>query len=733
MSFWNRLGLAVLVGSTLMLGACDGDDGADGAQGPEGPAGPPGDPGLPADDFTRGAEIASDVTLTLESITVTGTDPFALAFSATGKNRRGETVPLVGLSRIALYVINQASNDGDLGAPVQWFNHAQENEFGTSMFCTPTGTASSRGNEVNACTLVEDPDNPGHYTGSWSHDGNAPVVLADGDANALHRVVIRAYDLVNDEGETLEDKVLSAPADFIPATGETATSVKDSVASAACIQCHGALEGYPEGDERFAYVSRHGNYQKVEQCVACHTPALGSADFAPMIHGIHAGRRDGFEEVGFPGELFQCRHCHGEMDSWQANVWGQACQGCHTSEAAANHITAVGNDRSCNTCHGADAPPAGPGLPGPVADSHRPMRRAAMEDTPGMAFEFTGATVSDNGLDDDLSTLTVTANLTFNGAPAADDFDFTPYMTNTGRGILLGNVAVDGVVTRITTLDIHGDRVSLTGGVLTVAKDLADASLTGTVYLTAEVQFCGEAGMAMPCEADGTGYANQAPVAYFNLDGGEALLARHSQPERVTVTEANCNSCHENLTHVKGTHGASEFTQCMHCHNSTWAGSFHPEVNLVNDDGTFTTVPGLTYSNRDLVTVVHRYHSGAWDNEEAHGVYLDGDAELEGYPSAINDCGACHTPGQSLFAADGGLTSGKRAIAIGTDQYVTPVAASCRACHAHSGQAAMAHFESMGATVDSSPDTSPNLPVESCATCHGEGKEFGIDIVHKGH
>ncbi|WP_417344775.1 OmcA/MtrC family decaheme c-type cytochrome [Ferrimonas sp.] len=732
MSSWNRLGLALLVGSSLMLGACDGDDGADGAPGPEGPPGPPGDPGLPSDGFTRGAELASDVTLTLESITVTGADPFALAFSASGKNERGESVPLVGLSRIALYVMNQAANSSDSGAPVQWISHTQANEFGSSMFCTPTGTATSRGNEVNACTLVEDPDNPGRYTGSWSHDGNAPVVLADGDANALHRVVIRAYDLVDSNGEGVEDKVMSQPKDFIPATGEDAISVKDSVANAACIQCHGALEGYPEGDDRFAYVSRHGNYQKVEQCVACHTPALGSADFAPMIHGIHSSFREGFEEVGFPGELFQCQHCHGEMDSWQSNIWGQACQACHTSEAAANHITAVGTDRGCATCHGADAPPAGPGLPGSVADSHMPMRRAMMAATPGMAFEFTSAVVSDNGVDDGLSTLTVSANLSFNGAPAADDFDFTPYMTNTGRGILLGNVASDGVVTRNTTLDIHDDRVSLTGGVLTVARDLADATLTGTVYVTAEVQFCGEAGMAMPCEADGTGYANLAPVAYFNLDGGDPTLARHSQPDRVTVTEANCNTCHENLTHVKGTHGATEFTQCMHCHNSTWAGSFHPGVNLINDDGSFTAVPGLTYANRDLVTVVHRYHSGAWDNEEAHGVYLDGDVELQGYPSAINDCSACHTPGQSLFAADGGLTSGKRAIAIGADQYITPVAASCRGCHAHSDEAAMAHFESMGATVDSSPDTSPNLPVESCATCHAEGKTFGIDMVH-GH
>ncbi|WP_252007969.1 OmcA/MtrC family decaheme c-type cytochrome [Ferrimonas sp. SCSIO 43195] len=724
---------ALLLGASLLIFGCDGDDGADGAPGPEGPPGPPGDPGLPAGSFTRTAESAAEVELMLQpgDVVVTGSDPFSIEFSASGLNG-GNRVPLVGLSRIALYVMNQSTNSGDSGAPTQWQSHTQANGAGSSMTCTLTGKTTDRGgNEIDACTLVEDEATPGRYHGSWSHDGNAPVVLADGDPNLLHRVIIRAYDLNDSNGEGVADKVLSTPLDFIPASDALAVSVKDSVTNGACIQCHGALPGYPDDDPRIAYLDTHSNYQKVEQCVACHTPALGDADFPAMIHDLHAGIRDGFDAVGFPGELFQCKHCHGEQDSWQANLYGQACQSCHTSEDAANHIAAVGSDRSCDSCHGPDAPPAGPGLPGTVEYSHQPMRRALMLANEGLGFEFTSAVVSDNGLADDLSTLTVTANVTFNGAPAADDFDFTPYMTNTGRGILLGNVDTDGVVTRNATLTINApDRVSLSGGVLTVAKDLADSSLSGSIYLTAEVQFCGEQGAAMPCEADGTGYANHAPVAYFNLDGGSPTTARHSQPDRVSVTETACNACHENLTHVKGSHGVTEFTQCMHCHNSTWAGSFHPTVNVINDDGSATEVEGIRFSNRDLVTVVHRYHSGAWDNDQAQGVYLNAEAELQGYPNGIVQCGACHSADQPLFAADGGLMSGKRAIAIGTDQYVSPVAASCRSCHAHADAAAMAHFESNGATVDSNPDSSANLPVESCSTCHGEGKTFGIDKVH---
>ncbi|MBY5990639.1 OmcA/MtrC family decaheme c-type cytochrome [Ferrimonas balearica] len=720
----------LLVSALLGLGACDGDDGADGPPGPPGPVGPPGQPGLPAGSFTTTAESASDVTLSLApaDIVVVGSEPFALTFQAMGTSSSGEMVPFVGLSRIAVYVLNESARMDDMGAPMQWQSHTQANGAGSSMECTLTGMTSSDG---MACTLVEDAENPGTYTGSWTHEGNAPVVLADGDPNNLHRVVLRGYDIVDSMGQGVADKVLSTPLDFIPASGEEGMSMKDTVTNAACIQCHGMLDGYAEDDMRFAYISAHRNYQKVEQCVACHTPALGMADFAPMVHGIHSGVREGYETVGYPAEIYQCLHCHGEGDSWEANVWGMACESCHTS--AAEHIANVGNDASCVNCHGVDSVP-GTGVPGPVAMSHVPTRRMDLMTNQALKLTIESAEVT-AAPTEGVSTLTVTTDVVFNGAPAPDDFDFTPYMTNANRGLLIGNVDANGFVTRSTMgMNIQTDRVSLTGGKLVTAREISDTLLTGTLYLTAEVQYCGDKMMAALCgeTSDGVGYANEANILYVNLDGGEPVMARHSMPERVSVTVESCNSCHENLTHVKGTHGATEFTQCMACHNSTWGGSFHPTVNLVNSDGSgFTTLEGLTYSNRDLVTVVHRYHSGVWDNEAIGGVYLDENQALNGYPSGISSCRECHTEGASLFAADGGLLSGKRAISVVEGmQYISPVAESCRSCHAHSSAAALAHFSSNGATIESDMATTPDLPVESCATCHAEGKSVGIDKVH---
>ena len=136
----------------------------------------------------------------------------------------------------------------------------------------------------------------------------------------------------------------------------------------------------------------------------------------------------------------------------------------------------------------------------------------------------------------------------------------------------------------------------------------------------------------------------------------------------------------------------------------------------------------MTFNNKDLFTVAHRFHSGNFGVVE--GIFRDANGALFGYPSPETDCTACHKDGAKLFATDGGLTSGKRSIKVGSN-YISPVAESCRTCHAHSDAAAVAHFVSNGATVEGvNATTSSNLPVESCATCHAEGKTYGIDKVH---
>ncbi|MDI5834406.1 cytochrome C, partial [Shewanella xiamenensis] len=91
---------------------------------------------------------------------------------------------------------------------------------------------------------------------------------------------------------------------------------------------------------------------------------------------------------------------------------------------------------------------------------------------------------------------------------------------------------------------------TLSGGVLTIVKDVPDAQATGTIYVGSEANFCAKAGKVVSCNTTGLEYGptspigNTSPVKFFNLDGGTAATARMSDPARITVAEAKCNACH---------------------------------------------------------------------------------------------------------------------------------------------------------------------------------------------
>jgi OmcA/MtrC family decaheme c-type cytochrome len=321
------------------------------------------------------------------------------------------------------------------------------------------------------------------------------------------------------------------------------------------------------------------------------------------------------------------------------------------------------------------------------------------------------------------------------------------------------------------------------GGKLTLTKDVAMTPLGGkTLSVSSEMNMCGNTTTDMivinTMLADGagtdTGACDVAVPAnivtkFFKFDAVAATgvettdnlrfvspaLTAYSSPtqlgnDRTTADEAKCNACHDNLSHVKSpNHGVTNFTQCADCHNNSYAGSYHMPVyqqDGVDADGepTFAVIEGLEYYNRDLATVAHRFHSGLFADGEGAGIYLDTDGELVNYPAVQTYCQACHketnAAGDAMpfFSGTGALTSGRTAIGASPDrgatvEFISPVAEACRSCHAHSGAAALAHFKSNGATVFGDNITSGDaVPIESCATCHAEGKAYGIDKVHAG-
>ncbi|MFV7769104.1 OmcA/MtrC family decaheme c-type cytochrome [Shewanella marisflavi] len=756
--------LAMALFCAIGVSACsDGDDGKDGAPGEPGVPGTPGAPGAPAGSTVDAVATAADFKLTLEpaDIVVVGADDFSIKFTATGKNAKGDDVPFTGLDKVALYVTNQMANPTDSGAPLLWSNNALVNEFGSSMYCTPTGKAEARGGaEVDACTLVEDPENPGTYTGTWEHDGNAPVVVADGDPTSMFRVMVRTYNVTDATGVSISDKLLSTPLDFIPATGELAVSEKDSVSNAACIQCHSELMGYGEGDQRIANIGAHHNYQKVENCVACHNPAYAAdqndpekgfnPNFNAMIHTIHAGghlaewgvlKGDALEEfagVHFPAELNECTTCHDNGNQWKENVYREACVGCHvtvnfeTGEGHSDFQLPQADDSQCMNCHIGNLSPE---------VVHKVGDRDVLADKFIIDIQSTEVIASATA---GKSTLVVTSKVTMNGVAldAATYAEITDYMTSATRGFLIGRLNAE------TGAIAHGYgsagsfKMNFTGGVmgadgvLVNQADFDTVELVGPIYATAEVQLCGEADKIVKCTGDEIGVANQVETKYFNLTAGAPVVEmRIADADRTSVSEAKCNTCHGNLTYPKGTHGATEFTQCVACHSENLGSrpSYHPTVTFntgkqdADGNDIWEAVEGLTFANRDLVTVAHRFHSGHWDGEP--GIYRDAKGALYGFPAVETDCQACHKDGAKFFAADGGLTSGKRSVETDVG-FISPVAEACRSCHVEAS--ALAHFKSNGAYVQDDPGSVANLPVESCATCHAEGKTYGVDKVHAG-
>ncbi|MDD8058880.1 MULTISPECIES: OmcA/MtrC family decaheme c-type cytochrome [Shewanella] len=776
MKKYNKTLLAAAFIAAFGLAGCgsDGSDGADGVDGVNGVDGVDGTDGTSASLSVTTVEDASQFTLTIApaDIVVVGTDDFSFKFTATAEGTGGATLPFSGLEKVQLYVTSQSENTTDTGAPYLWTSHLYANDFvsDNAMYCTLTGTATTRaGVEVEACTLVEDTENPGTYTGTWEHDGNAPSVLTDGDANDLVRVMLRAYNVVNADGTSISDKLLSTPIDFIPATGELAVSEKDSVSNAACIKCHSSLDGYADTDMRISNISAHHNYQKVENCVACHNPAMAADEdysdlgynisFNAMIHTIHMGDEladsltgdalELFGEIAFPAEHNECTVCHDNGTQWNDNVYEEACVSCHVDVNLAtgdNHNGIVpASDAVCSGCHGA-------GSLSPM-EAHSVNRRADLAD--GLVLDVVSADVS-------AGVLTVTIGVELNGETAASGTDLFDYLFNASyaKAILIGTLDDNGDYVQGSSISDETMFVVNDAGQIVLTQTLEETtSLDGqTLYVSSELSMCGDAETDMIVATDegcDVGIPANIATKYFvfgdtaatgveTTDNMRFINATvYTAPtqvgnDRTTADEAKCNACHDNLAHIKSPrHGVTNFTQCADCHNNASpVGSHHETVQIESADGTFTVVEGLEYYNRDLVTVAHRYHSGTYA-EEASGVYINADGDLVNYPADQTNCQACHKDANAdgdampFFDGTGTLTSGKTSVALGNGEFISPVTEACRSCHAHSGDAALAHFKSNGATVFGDNITSADaVPVESCATCHAEGKTYGIDSVH---
>ncbi|TKB55515.1 multiheme c-type cytochrome [Ferrimonas aestuarii] len=614
------------------------------SDGDQGPKGDKGDPGDPAPDvgatLSRVAEASMvSAAFELADVNLAAGQKNLLKFQVSAKSDTGKMLPFVGLKTVILYVASEHSNNSDplVGAPVQWVSHTQYNKAGNGLSCGIDGQGLDQENVSveTPCHLIADESTPGQYSLKWQGEGNAPVVMAENSGQEVHRIMLQLQGIRAPQGEFLNTKVLTKPVDFLPADSSLATAERSSVTDAACIRCHKDLDGYPEGDLRIDNWKAHDNFQKLENCSVCHTPAVAggendptigwNADLGPMIHRIHRGydnlhwltgeAKEKFAMISFPGEIRECTRCHDNGDAYKTAPSMDACEACHAQpkeewpNTFVDHST-MENDEACSLCHSPDKI----SRDHHVGDRAKANKRLKVEIVGVEYSEDTGTIDPYGQVRDELS---LTLKVTKDGQPVPDGFDFKDYSPVYQKGVgsrlsklRIGTVDVHGMPTRASEAHNVFDNTQLgevdisgtpsVGGLIKLPARNSHLNLKGkSFYIAPQISLCTKDGDVEPCpsgfdaikqkawmqeglidavQVDMQNYYFDEPSLDMGLEVSQknAILPRQAKEDSISVNESRCQQCHDNIP-VGKLYGVSHLGQCFDCHNNNWAGSFHPD------------------------------------------------------------------------------------------------------------------------------------------------------------
>lgn len=213
--------------------------------------------------------------------------------------------------------------------------------------------------------------------------------------------------------------------------------------------------------------------------------------------------------------------------------------------------------------------------------------------------------------------------------------------------------------------------------------------------------------------SDNTTYRMMAPPATRAYLFGAAT---NLSPRQVIADGALCNKCHGDVAaHGFGRRGLDT---CMLCHATSGA----EDAPLYQYNGWYVgPTPGVSMEFRSLL---HKVHMGRElanaSSYVANGVFLGtpypvryGDIEFPVMPEGVNRCESCHGAGSTTWLQPADRNHPLPWVA-GTREWD----AACASCH--DSDAASAHIQVMTAGS-----------AESCAVCHGPGKEWSVQIMHK--
>lgn len=732
------------------LAACSGDRGKAGDEGPPGPDGPPGPPGGAA--VVIGYSNAIVATITDVSIPADGKPVVDLYLTdETNRKLRALTADKV---RFVLARLEPAVN----GKSSTWRAITRRTEAFPGVNPTPpdrvTGTGPTNQGDAEratAGTWVDNGDGSYRYTFSKSVNGVADIPY---DASLAHRVglEIRITSAVTAETIPANNAVYT----FSPALDSPVHSGREIVDNDTCNACHDNLSFH--GGARF----------DLQYCVMCHesyssdAQSGNSIDMKVMIHKIHRGSElpsvqaggfygiygfgntfVDFSEVVYPQDHRNCQTCHEESDTdtpqasnWRVTVNREACGSCHDAtnfDTGANHGGVAATDDQCVSCHGPDSNVEEGRLRAqvahliPTAEAAKRFRYEVLRVVDTDPGEFPTVTIrvvdpTNGNAPYDIKA----AGGPFQNSAASLAVDVAwstrPDFTNTGSG---SGTPTTGSPAQPVRIDFK-------------ANGVPDPDFAGSFKATATV--------AIPVGTTGSGAAiiEGRPGVDVTGDGVPDRIAVTSVGRTFAITDATpvayrrivdiakCNDCHQQLTlHGDGRTDNAEL--CAACHNPNATDIVRRVAGTDCETGTGT----LDDQAIDFKVMVHAIHAGAIAGYKVCGFGNSAhDYSEVVYPGKLNNCEGCHLPGTyyppdpSMALATTIDAAPDRSTPLG-DVAVSPGAAVCSTCH--KGESARLHMQLSGGSFDAikaADGTIPGAPLETCRTCHGEGRSADVKVLH---
>jgi OmcA/MtrC family decaheme c-type cytochrome len=493
----------------------------------------------------------------------------------------------------------------------------------------------------------------------------------------------------------------NATFDLVP-DGSAITLTRDITTTAACNECHNKLIGPLSVSVLEDGSPVHDGARFVTKvCVVCHTTTLGGgvAEFAPMVHKIHAAKKDfglgDFSEVTLPQALFNCRKCHKgtDGDHWMTRPSMQACATCHDIVFFDTQITPAPagftphsggpqtSNAACTFCHPNDLTP--------ISTNHAPIPTAHQADdsTPHNPFPPTGAAsfayeISSVTTDSNLPVVTfrILTGATFTTTTTPVTLSCTASSnTNTAGTLLTGfsgspsflvvyALPQDGVTTMTDWNNLgkpSGQPVSV--AIANVCNG-TQGSMTGpdaSGFYTATLRGSNNSA-AFPAGATLRAVALQG---YFTQIS--PALPRHAVSvqrgvtgdavRRNVVDPEKCALCHE-FFQGHGGNRVKETQVCVMCHvpNLSSSGRGANVANLTAANAAALTAAGFDATNpatwpeksmnfKDLIHGIHasgkRVKPFEWVRDRGtSGVFFYDMAEVT-FPGVLSDCETCHRPG----------------------------------------------------------------------------------------